>query len=194
MITKFESYRTESYENKKIIIVDIQPSYRIHMDMDMKDFTNWLNHHDYLDILYLFNGPYLGYENEHEIKEWLYDYGLDDTRNIEFFEKNYGFFRDMMDSGASDEEIITLGKYMIENNIFSTINIKENIPGVSKKWLNTNNYSIYIPDLQNVLLKFLDKNDKPLLIGGGKYECFKEVLLLLQMNNFKWDEESQFIW
>jgi len=194
MITTFESYRKESYENKKIIIVDIQPSYRIHMNMDMTDFTYWLNHHDYLNILYLYNGPEFGYEDENEIKEWLYDYGLDDTRNIKFFEKNYGFFRDMMDCGATDQEIIKLGKYMIKNNIHGTYEIKEKVPDVRDKWLNSNNYGIYIPDLQDILLNFLDKGDKPLLIGGGQHECFKEVLLLLQMNDIKWDEESQFIW
>ena len=194
MITTFESYRTELYENKKIIIVDIQPSYRIHMNMNMTDFTNWLNHHDYLDILYLYNGPDFGYEDEDEIKEWLYDYGLDDTRNIRFFEKNYAFFRNMMDNGATDEEIIKLGKYMIKNNIFDSRKIEDTVPGVCEKWINNDKYFIYIPELQDVLLDFLDKGDRPLLIGGGKYECFKEVLLLLQMNDFKWDEESQFIW
>ncbi|NPV13085.1 MAG: hypothetical protein HPY57_15065 [Ignavibacteria bacterium] len=70
----FENFRTEKYPNKKIIIVDIQPSYRIHMNMDMTDFTEWLNHHKYLDILYLYNGPDLGYEDENEIKDWLYIY------------------------------------------------------------------------------------------------------------------------
>lgn len=190
----FENFRTEKYPNKKIIIVDIQPSYRIHMNMDMTDFTEWLNHHKYLDILYLYNGPDLGYEDENEIKDWLYNYGLDSDRNIKFFEKNYAFFRDMMDNGATDKEIITLGKYMIKNGIFDSREIKEKVPGVRNKWINNDDFSIYIPELQDILLKFLDKGDKPLLIGGGKYECFKEVLLLLQINDFEWDEESQFIW
>lgn len=193
MITIFEKFRTEHYPNKKIIIVDIQPSYRIHMNMEMETFTNWLNHHDYLDVLYLYNGPELGYEDENEIRQWLYDYGLDSDRNIEFFEKGYAFFRDLMDSGVNDEQIVSLGKYMIKNNILDNRNITEHIDGVDDRWLN-GDYAFYIPELQDKLLEFLDKNDKPLIIGGGEFECFKEVLLLLEMNDFECDKESQFIY
>jgi len=192
MIITFESYRQEKYENNKIIIVDIQPSYRIHMNMDMTDFTEWLNHHNYLDVLYLYNGPDFGYEGENEIREWLYEYGLDTDRNITFFEKNYAFFRDLMDSNGTDEEIIKLGKYMIENDIRDISEI-EKLNGVKTKFFD-GDYSFYIPEVKDVIEDFLNKGDKPLVIGGGKYECFKEILLLLQMLDFDWSEESQFIY
>ena len=194
LFEQFEQFRKLRYINNKIIIVDIQPSYRIHMNMDMHDFTEWLNYHDYLDILYLYNGPDLGYEDEGEIREWLYAYGLDSDRNITFYEKNYGFFRDMMDSGASKKEIVTLGKYMIENNISDSRDITiDKVPGVNKKWLK-DDYSIYIPDVKDVIDDFLDKGDVPLVIGGGKHECFGEIILLLKMMDIKYDKESQFIY
>jgi hypothetical protein len=182
------------YNNKKIIIVDIQPSYRIHMNMDMHEFTSWLNHHDYLDVLYLYNGPDMGYEDEYEIKDWLYDYGLDSDRNITFYEKGYGFFRNLMDLKVDDEQIITLGKYMIQNDINDSRDITEDVNGVNSKYINNEDYVMSIPDLVDELKDFLDEGDKPLMIGGGEYQCFKEVELLLKMIDIQCDRESEFIY
>lgn len=60
----------------KIIVVDIQPSYIDYINFDIEDFTNWLNKNKNSKILYLFNGKELGYEDEYDIKNWLYDNGL----------------------------------------------------------------------------------------------------------------------
>jgi len=196
----YERYRKEKYDNKKLIIIDIQPTYRIHMNMDMTDFTHWLNEHDYFNILYLYNGPDFGYEDEYEIRDWLRDYDLEDSSNMSFFEKNYAFFRDFMDNDVDDDEIVKVGKYLIEKDIRDIREIDEedrkylleNVD-IDEKFLN-GDWSFYIPEAKDELMSFLNKGDKPLCIGGGEYQCFKEIILLLRMLDFEWDEESQFIY
>jgi hypothetical protein len=196
MITLFENFRREEYPNKKLIIVDIQPSYRIHMNMDMTDFTEWLNHHHDFDILYLYNGPDMGYEDEYEIREWLLEYGLETDENMTFYEKGYGFFRDFMDSDVEDDVMVEIGKYMLKNNLTDHRQIKEE----DRKQFDIDEeyfedwYSFGFTGLEIELESFLNKGDKPLLIGGGQYECFKEVVLMLEMLGYEWDKESQFIY
>jgi hypothetical protein len=198
-IQTYENYRKEKYNNKKLIIIDIQPSYKNYMDIDMNNYVQWLNEHNYLDVLYLFNGPDLGMESEYDIQLWLNEYDLDENLDIRYYEKNYGFFRDFMDE-IDDETIILIGKYLIQKNI---VDIRElsneekkeiiKITNIDKQYL-TEDYSFYIPELKDELLSFINKGDKPLCIGGGEYECYKEVILLLEMLDFEWDEESQFIY
>lgn len=196
MITLFENFRREEYPNKKLIIVDIQPSYRIHMNMDMTDFTEWLNHHHDFDILYLYNGPDMGYEDEYEIREWLLEYGLETDENMIFYEKGYGFFRDFMDSDVEDDVMVEIGKYMLKNNLTDHRQIKEE----DRKQFDIDEeyfedwHSFGFTGLEIELESFLNKGDKPLLIGGGQYECFKEVVLMLEMLGYEWDKESQFIY
>jgi hypothetical protein len=198
-IQTYENYRKEKYNNKKLIIIDIQPSYKNYMDIDMNNYVQWLNEHNYLDVLYLFNGPDLGMESEYDIQLWLNEYDLDENLDIRYYEKNYGFFRDFMDE-IDDKTIILIGKYFIQKNI---VDIRElsneekkeiiKITNIDKQYL-TEDYSFYIPELKDELLSFINKGDKPLCIGGGEYECYKEVILLLEMLDFEWDEESQFIY
>lgn len=195
MLTEFAAYRTDRYPNPQLIVVDIQPSYRIHLNIEMEDFVDWLQHHQTWDVLYLYNGPEMGLEDETEIRAWLRDYGLTKFDNITFFEKGYGFFRDLMDSGVNDEQMITLGKYMIDHDLEDLGDIKSPLDGVDPRWLEpVDAYLFKIPALKDELVKFLKPGAKPLVIGGGKEECFKEVLLLLAMLDYEWDEESQFIY
>ena len=196
MITLFENFRREEYPNKKLIIVDIQPAYEDYMNMNMRNFTEWLNHHHDFDILYLYNGPDMGYEDEYEIREWLQGYGLETDENMTFYEKGYGFFRDFMDTGVDDDTMIEIGKYMLENNLTDHRQIKEEDRkqfDIDEEYF-ANYHSFGFAGLELELESFLNKGDKPLLIGGGQYECFKEVVLMLEMMNVEWDEESQFIY
>lgn len=81
---------------------------------------------------------------------------------------------------------------MIQNKIYDSRDIQDSIPGLSDEWLD-DDYSIYIPQLQKVLTAFLNKNDKPIIVGGQENECLKEVTLLLQMNDIEYIKEYDFI-
>jgi len=143
-----------------------------------------------------YNGPDMGYEDEYEIREWLLEYGLETDENMTFYEKGYGFFRDFMDSDVEDDVMVEIGKYMLKNNLTDHRQIKEE----DRKQFDIDEeyfedwYSFGFTGLEIELESFLNKGDKPLLIGGGQYECFKEVVLMLEMLGYEWDKESQFIY
>jgi hypothetical protein len=105
--------------NKILIVVDIQPTYNPYFNFNLSEFIEYLNSDLYDIILYLYNGKEFGYEDNNEIFYWLIENGLNDELEyrITFFEKNYGFFRDFMDSGYQEDDIVNIGKYLIENNI-----------------------------------------------------------------------------
>ena len=58
-------FETFYQKNFPLIVVDVQPGYEDDIDFDIKEFCEYLNEQE--KILYLFNGPDLGYEDEYEI-------------------------------------------------------------------------------------------------------------------------------
>jgi len=179
------------------IVVDVQPGHEDWIDFDIQEFCDWLNNTN-RSIIYLYNGPDLGYEDENEIRWWLFENGLDEdvANGITFFEKNYAFFRDLMDSGADDEEIIELGKYMIENDERDSRDIeRENQKKIKiRSKFFSDDYMMYIPELYDFLSNFLDKNSYPLLVGGGRDQCLKEVELLLKMMDIEYETDEDYIY
>jgi len=190
-----KTYESMSYDY--VLVVDIQPGHEEWIDFDIEEFCGWLNALDE-SIIYLFNGPEFGYEDENEIKMWLIDHGLDEdlAYSISFYEKNYAFFRDYMDNGVSDEDVVKVGKYLIENDVRDTRQIPDkdkNKFNISRKYF-TDGYSMYIPDLYDFLTNFIDKNSRPLLVGGGRDECLKEVELMLQMMDVDYELEDDYVY
>jgi len=58
-------FETFYQKNFPLIVVDVQPGYEDYIDFDIEEFCEYLNEQE--KILYLFNGPDLGYEDEYEI-------------------------------------------------------------------------------------------------------------------------------
>lgn len=181
----FSQYLLENDSNHTLVIVDIQPAYESYISFDMYDFCQMLNESDYHNILYLYNGPDLGFENFDEIKYWLYEHELNEDvgENMVGFEKNYAFFRDLMDAGYSDEAL-SLGKYMLKNDITDSRGIDDEIidelVGDEEELANnlkTGGYSMHMPDVMEIL----EKIRNPIFVGGGEEECLSEVLLGMKM-------------
>lgn len=174
-----------------LVVVDIQPAYENYFSF-LPKFIEFLNENDFARVLYLFNGPELGYESESELMYWLVENGLDEEKlnDITFFDKGYGFFRNWMDD-IDEDDIIKVGQYMIRNNVDDSRDIdKEDYDEMNLSELSDNIDSINIPEVVDKLKKL----NKPLLCGGGKDECLREIELLFRMINKKYKTYKKFIY
>lgn len=118
-------------------------------------------------------------------------------------EKQYGFLRSFMDLGFDDEEIIALLKFMLDRGIYDSRDlgeddIKEEHKADFQKLLDEyelgdwDTYdAIFIPE---DLLTDLRTNVKqrPLLVGGGREECLKEIYLLMEAMGFNPEINEQY--
>lgn len=185
----------------KLIIVDIQPAYEKFLDFNMNKFINWINGYGFDDIYCLYNGAELGYDdNDYIINNWYLEWGLDGYININFFEKNYGWFRDFLDSFLEEDDIINIGRYMIEHDIYDSRDFKEKDIELLKNknintiYLNSDSRTMFIPKLKNYFSNNIYTEDNITICGGGVDECYKEVLLLLDMLKFEYNEKIKYIY
>jgi len=192
--------------SNKLIVVDIQPAYEKYISF-MNEFLFALNEFEG-EILYLFNGPEQGYENESELKYWLQEQALslgiiddeddewDKLYEINFVEKTYGFLRDLIDHGYIDETI-KLTRWMLHKNI----NDSRDIPvSVIKRFkldedlkskLIEGDLTLQLPEFdQEILLKYNDAT----IVGGGKDECLLEIQVLMKAMKLKYKTFNQFIY
>lgn len=185
-------YRNTIYEsintNNVLISVDIQSEYEKYMKFKPYSFVNWLenNYEKYSKIVFLFNGPELGFQSEDEYKTWLIDNNMSEEllEKIDFFDKGYAFFRNAMDAGLDEKEILKLINYMYKNNINDSRNIEDGVwskiglDASTIEHMNKNEDALFIPDVMNYLS---DINGKIYLVGGGENECLREVEFCLRV-------------
>lgn len=191
MINTFIEFLNEA-RGINLVCVDIQPTYESYIRF-IPDFIDFLNENEFYKILYLYNGPDLGFEDSDEIKNWLMENGLDPEKldNFKFYEKGYAFLRGWMDTGVPEEDIIKMGKYMLKNNIYDSRDIEEETyKEMGLEELSDNPDSIFIPDV----IEEIKKLNKPLLCGGGKNECLLEVELLFRMINKRYKKHKKYIY
>ena len=160
---------------KQLLIVDIQPAHKSYISNSLLNkFTSYLNDNIFDNITFLFNGRNLGYsDTPNTLQEWLiYDLGVNENLvyNIDFVEKEYGFFRGAM--GISiDDDIVKIAKYMIKNykNDSRDITEEEFEKNHLIIELFNNDDGIYIP---SDLVSDLKHINNPILIGGGKMSVY----------------------
>ena len=162
--------------SKNLLSIDIQLDYEKYLNFDVYNYCSFLNESNYNNIFFIFNGEDMGYANEGEQKFWLVENGLEEEKldAIIFIDKNYCFFRDMM-----DEYDYTF------NEMVEIINRVKNSQGYDEE------LNIYYPfELHNAL----DSYDNFDMIGGGRYECLLEMELLLTSMNKKYDLIERFVY
>lgn len=178
----FKSFYLIELTNRELVVVDVQPAYKKYISFNVEKFLNEIKEKDYSKILYLFNGPDFGFESEKDIKDWLFetvDYDDDMCEFIDtfkFYEKNYGFYRDLMDSDYDYGDIVKLIKYMSDKNINDSRDIEED-DWKKLKIDNIEPNTIYIPDVLNILKNYNNID----LCGGGRNECLKEIEICLDV-------------
>ena len=107
-------------------------------------------------------------------------------------DKQYGFFRGLMDHpDTEDDDIILLGKFILKHNLYDCreiFNDSETEVLFKKEFKNSplinidfESYTMYVP---TELLEDLSENTYT-LVGGGLNECLKEVSLLLKIGNIE---------
>jgi hypothetical protein len=187
-------YRNAIYEsintNNVLISVDIQPEYENYMRFKPYSFMSWLetNSEKYSKIVFLFNGPELGFPSENEYKMWLLENEMSEDllEQIDFFDKGYAFFRNAMDAGLDEGEILKLINYMYKNNINDSREIEDEVwsqiglDASTIEHMNKNEDALFIPDVMNYLSKITGNIS---LVGGGKNECLREVEFCLKVLN-----------
>lgn len=186
----------------QLLIVDIQNSYKNHIAPHIiNNLPDYAKKFD--TIFYLFDT--LGNSGEYydEVCEsWLDDEEFIGSLNI--IKKEYGFFRNLMDVGIDEEEIVLVVQFMLENSVHDLRDLLEDDPKTYENFkirfknsdiinLNLNDYFIYIPD---DLIEFLTNNisDNVVLVGGGEKECLKEVRILLDALKIKYSVNSEFVY
>ncbi len=182
--------------NKSIISVDIQPDH-ISFDSDkLKRLADLYNEAD--EVIFIYNGTRMGYSDLNTIKSWLSEIGVKSEKliNFNFIEKEYGFFRDLTDIGISEELLISLLKYMLDNGYR---NINEISPDVIENILGEDitGTEFYIPELYYDLedLGILpESTGEYTLIGGASDACLKEVEILLRAGNVEYIKNYHFIY
>lgn len=192
LITKFNQFINESNSNNTIVCCDIQLDYNEWIKFDLSDWADFINMNNNKTIVYLYNGPNMGYADENEQKEWMMNLGIEESviDNMIFYEKEYGFFRDIMNRGFNHEnDIVPLVKYMIDNNI----NVTDEDVFTEDTW---NEFSLEYPEVNSKMIDLLKSGDCYIsipdvteflnsynnidLVGGGESECLEEIEIIFK--------------
>ncbi len=181
-------------KSTNVIIVDIQPAYDKWCGNIVPSLCEFLNKQTG-KILILFNGEDLNLDSKNDIINYYLENGLDEDKvqDIEWKEKMYGYFRDLMDSGVEENIIIKIIREMILNKIHDSSDLSDDIKEKMYKEydIDLNMKPVFLPDISISLLR---EFNHCYIGGGGKHECFKEITLFMNALNIKYKEMKDFIY
>lgn len=201
MITKFDKYIKENYKAKTLYVIDVQRTYKDYITFDLKDFYNYLKKYDGNIVFFYNDFEDVGFDSEVTdmfIEE--YDYNEADDiysffNNIERYQKDFAFLRDMMDQYEDVDDWIEVLRYMIKNDFndsrdFNLKDIKDldynkDVDSLLEDGGINSPYCGYEP---------FDLYDDILICGGGRYECLAEVEIVLDALGKTYTENNQFIY
>ena len=179
----------ENAVGRHLIVVDVQPEYEPYMNEMQYELFEYINTHinELAGLTFLYNGEdTMGMVSESDYRMWLVENGLDENIAYEatLYDKGYAFFRNCMDRGGDDEELVNLVRFMRSNDINDSRELdeefwkhfveeygSENI----RELMEDSEDCINIPDLMDEL----ESLNNIMLVGGGINECLKEVELAL---------------
>lgn len=192
-------------QNKTLVSVDIQPEYAdyIQNQFNLYDWAKFMNKSARNnDIVFLYNGEWtLGMISEKDYRYWLYELGIkeDVLDRATFYDKGYAFFRNCMDQGVDEENVVDLVKFMMAHDINDTREInaemwdeymQETNRGTQdvRDVMESSEDMLTIPDLMEALQPL----NNIVLFGGGINECLKEVEIALLALNKPYNTLSQY--
>ncbi len=199
----------ENVSSDTLVIVDVQPAYESNTPFDIGEMIEWA-HENYSRILVLWNGPDLGFVDQkglmsfyfEKLGEYLGDYEQADEmvyelgQKAEFFDKGYGFFRDLMDDDRCypRQHIVKIVKYMLDNDVNMLYDLTEDqfaqidVPDLLFDELQ--NYGFNIPELADELPNWNGAD----IVGGDEDECMAEVLILGTAQGLSFNKIPKYIY
>ena len=193
----------EQASNKgSLIVVDIQPEYESGATFDIGDMLRAAA--EYNEVLFLYNGAdTLGMIDEQSLRNYYFeklDYDEETYEELmsvsEFFDKGYGFFRDVMDSDICFDRnsVIKIVKYMIDNNVQDIRDLdEEDVQSIGVSELlfdDLEDYGFWVPELQDVLPQWNGSD----IAGGARNECLAEVEILAAAQGLSFRQVNEFIY
>jgi hypothetical protein len=193
---------SENAVGRHLIVVDVQPEYAPYMNGIQYNLFSYINTHinELAGLTFLYNGEdTMGMVSESDYRMWLVENGLDEdiAYEVTLYDKGYAFFRNCMDRGGDDEELVNLVRFMRDNNINDSRELDEEFWNAFideygseniKELMEDSEDCINIPDLMD----FIDKFNNIVLVGGGINECLKEVELALDALDKNYDTWHKF--
>lgn len=184
------------------VVVDVQPEYENVFSFDVGDLLHAANEYD--KVLFLYNGAdTLGMVSEDDLRHYYLkklDYDEEAYNNLMsgaiFFDKGYGFFRDIMDSSACFDRpsIVKIVGYMIDNNVSDIRDLNEDDVekiGVGELLFDDLEvYGFWLPELSDVLPLWTGSD----IMGGGRNECMAEVEILGNAQGLRFNQRNEFIY
>ena len=193
----------EQTKGGSLVVVDIQPEYESATPFDIGDMLRSAAE-NYSRVLFLYNGEdTLGMVSESDLKNFYFeklDYDEEAFEELlsksEFFDKGYGFFRDVMDSDICfpRQDIIKIVKYMIDNDVVDIRDLsEEDVDSIAVDDLlfdDLEDYGFNIPELEEVLPKWSGSD----IAGGARNECLAEVEILASAQGLSFNQVDRFIY
>ena len=185
-----------------LIVVDIQPEYESGVTFDIGDMLRAAAEYD--EVLFLYNGAdTLGMIDEQSLRNYYFEklnYDEETYQELmsvsEFFDKGYGFFRDVMDSNICFDRnsVIKIVKYMIDNNVQDIRDLdEEDVQSIGVSELlfdDLEDYGFWVPELQDVLPQWNGSD----IAGGARDQCLAEVEILAAAQGLSFRQVDEFIY
>ena len=202
LLREYLSLLLEETKNRSLVIVDVQPEYDDHLGFDVGELLlNALE--NYSKILVLWNGPDLSMSSRDDLVGYYYqsflgaggsDEGFEELLGkCTFYDKGYGFFRDLMDHPCFDEDtVVSIVEYMVSKDIRDIRELtEEDIEQIGIDDLlfeDLESYGFYVPDLKDVLPRWSGSD----ICGGSVDECLAEVEILARALGLRFKRLSKF--
>lgn len=183
--------------NKPVIVVDVQPAYPTSFRV-VGPVMDFLNKHRG-PVLMLVNAEETGVTDDTKdaCMEYWVEHGLEEDvlNNIQVFDKGYGALRSWMDQGISVATIIKVIRAMYQHKFNDSRDFAE---GELEKLVGLNEWQDWMNDdpisVGWLEVSLLRKYNGCYLCGGGRDECLKEVMILMNAFNIKYTLIEQFIY
>jgi hypothetical protein len=202
---RIQEILTESRYNSTIV-VDVQPAYSgaINFAPELMSFLNTQKR-----ILMLVNGVnggslagigYVTSDTIPAIKKYWENNGFTNWEAVTLVEKGFGYLRNWMDMGISENTIIRTIREMYSQRVSGSNELFKNSddPELELDNFVGSDFDEYMLDdpiyVKWMSLKILKQFSGSYIAGGGKDECLKEVEILMSAFNIKSTRISKFLY
>ena len=192
----------ENLNNRDLFIVNIQPAMENRIYFDLEDYSKWIkaNSEDFKRVFYFYNGESNEDNSEtiSELRKWVPEkLGLNRKYYVQNITELKKYFDGILESDYLDEDIITLGKYMLHKNydkITNTMSPDEidsmEISEEFKEDLKNKKFKFKIP--YQFIESFKTMNN-PYVCGGLDHSTLRMFRILLGITNTDYTQSHKWV-